>query len=183
MLCKGRKHCRAPTLSARNGRSTSSSGICLRYAGGLGCYVGATCRQPEVRMSMCPVLRTLVPFGIHRTCRIVAGLAACSASLPRKSKHGHTWPPPRARVGTVRKCLPAVERQVLLARQQRVFLTFDVAPIAPHQPAHTHGEIASTRTGSRSAGAASGMLPHLVQNCARRICLLLAQPTCRRTVR
>jgi transposase len=26
-----------------------------------------------------------------------AGLAACSASLPRKSKHGHTWPPPRAR--------------------------------------------------------------------------------------
>jgi Glycosyl transferases group 1 len=25
-------------------------------------------------------------------------LAACSASLPRKSKHGHTWPPPRARV-------------------------------------------------------------------------------------
>jgi hypothetical protein len=115
--------------------------------------------------------------------RIVAGLTACSASLPRKSKHGHTWPPPRARVGTVRKCLPAVERQVLLARQQRVFLTFDVAPIAPHQPAHTHGEIASTRTGSRSAGAASGMLPHLVQNCARRICLLLAQPTCRRTVR
>src|ERR1700704_6570384 len=28
-------------------------------------------RQPEVRMSMCPVLGTLVPFGIHRTCRIV----------------------------------------------------------------------------------------------------------------
>ena len=27
----------------------------------------------------------------HRTSRIVA------ASLPRKSKHGHTWPPPRAR--------------------------------------------------------------------------------------
>src|SRR5207344_1965155 len=25
-------------------------------------------RQPEVRMSMCPVLGTLVPFGIHRTC-------------------------------------------------------------------------------------------------------------------
>jgi hypothetical protein len=25
----------------------------------------------------------------------------CSASLPRKSKHGHTWPPPRARVDTV----------------------------------------------------------------------------------
>jgi hypothetical protein len=37
----------------------------------------------------------------HRTCRIVAGLAACSTSLPRKSKHGHTWPPPRARVDTV----------------------------------------------------------------------------------
>ena len=52
-------------------------------------------------MSMYPVLGTLVPFGIHRTCRIVAGLAACSASLPRKSKHGHTWPPPRARVDTV----------------------------------------------------------------------------------
>src|SRR4249919_3967404 len=51
--------------------------------------------------SGCPVLGTLVPFGIHRTCRIVAGLAACSASLPRKSKHGHTWPPPRARVDTV----------------------------------------------------------------------------------
>ena len=33
--------------------------------------------------------------------QIVAGLAACSASLPRKSKHGHTWPPPRARVDTV----------------------------------------------------------------------------------
>src|SRR6266481_2112275 len=55
-------------------------------------------RQPEVRMSMCPVVGTLVPSGIHRRCRIVAGLAACSASLPRKSKHGHTWPPPRARV-------------------------------------------------------------------------------------
>ena len=36
----------------------------------------------------------------HRTSRIVAGLL-CSASLPRKSKHGHTWPPPRARVDTV----------------------------------------------------------------------------------
>src|SRR5207344_2490551 len=58
-------------------------------------------RQPEVRMSMCPVLGTLVPSGIHRTCRIVTGLAAYSASLPRKSKHGHTWPPPRARVDTV----------------------------------------------------------------------------------
>jgi hypothetical protein len=46
-------------------------------------------------------LGTLVPSGIHRTCRIVAGLAACSGSLPRKSKHGHTWPPPRARVDTV----------------------------------------------------------------------------------
>jgi hypothetical protein len=34
-------------------------------------------------------------------CRIVAGLAACSACLPRKSKHAHTWPPPRARVETV----------------------------------------------------------------------------------
>jgi hypothetical protein len=33
--------------------------------------------------------------------RLVAGLAACSASLPRKSKHGHKWPPPRARVDTV----------------------------------------------------------------------------------
>jgi hypothetical protein len=57
--------------------------------------------RPQVRArhgSGCPVLGTLVPFGIHRTCRIVAGLAACSASLPRKSKHGHTWPPPRARV-------------------------------------------------------------------------------------
>jgi hypothetical protein len=50
-------------------------------------------RQPEVRMSMCPVLGTLGSIRIHRTCRIVAGLAACSASLPRKSKHGHTWPP------------------------------------------------------------------------------------------
>jgi hypothetical protein len=58
----------------------------------------ACARQPEVRMSMCPVLGTLVPSGIHRTCRIVAGLAAYSASLPRKSKHGHTWPPPRARL-------------------------------------------------------------------------------------
>jgi hypothetical protein len=38
-----------------------------------------------------PVLGTLVPSGIHRTCRIVAGLAACSV----------TWPPPRARVDTV----------------------------------------------------------------------------------
>jgi hypothetical protein len=35
------------------------------------------------------------------TIHFVAGLAACSASLPRKSKHGHTWPPPRARVDTV----------------------------------------------------------------------------------
>jgi hypothetical protein len=51
--------------------------------------------------SGCPVLGSLVPSGIHRTCRIVAGLAACSASLPRKSKHGHTWPPPRACVETV----------------------------------------------------------------------------------
>src|SRR6266853_6934533 len=25
-------------------------------------------------------------------------MISCSASLPRKSKHGHTWPPPRARV-------------------------------------------------------------------------------------
>ncbi len=29
-------------------------------------------------MSMCPVLGTLVPSGIYRTCRIVAGQAACS---------------------------------------------------------------------------------------------------------
>jgi hypothetical protein len=28
-------------------------------------------------------------------------MISCSASLPRKSKHGHTWPPPRARVETV----------------------------------------------------------------------------------
>src|SRR5260370_33514508 len=51
---------------------------------------------------MCPVLGSgLAPSGIHRTSRIVAGPASCSAALPRKSKHGHTWPPPRARVDTV----------------------------------------------------------------------------------
>src|SRR3974390_3550529 len=30
-------------------------------------------------------------------------------------------------------CLPAVERQVLLARQQRVFLALDVTPVAPRK--------------------------------------------------
>src|SRR5207237_10843253 len=32
------------------------------------------------------------------------------------------------------QCLLAVEREVLLAREQRVFLTLDVAPIAPREP-------------------------------------------------
>jgi hypothetical protein len=45
-------------------------------------------RQPEVRMSMCPVLGTLGSIRIHRTCRIVAGLAACSASFASKIQ---TW--------------------------------------------------------------------------------------------
>src|SRR6476660_6740877 len=44
-------------------------------------------RQPEVRMSMCPVLGTLVPSGIHRTRRFVAGLAVLSV-LARKIQ---TW--------------------------------------------------------------------------------------------
>src|SRR5256886_17536005 len=32
------------------------------------------------------------------------------------------------------QCLLAFEREVLLAREQRVFLTLDVAPIAPREP-------------------------------------------------
>ena len=46
-------------------------------------------------------LDILPALGRARPDSCVTGLAACSASLPRKSKHGHTWPPPRARVETV----------------------------------------------------------------------------------
>ena len=35
------------------------------------------------------------------------------------------------------QCLPAVEREVLLARQQGVFLALDVAPVAARKPAST----------------------------------------------
>jgi hypothetical protein len=48
-------------------------------------------RQPEVRMSMCPVLGTLVPFGIHRTCRIVADWLRAQRSClenPNMVTHG-----------------------------------------------------------------------------------------------
>jgi hypothetical protein len=40
-------------------------------------------------------------YAHHLKHRLPGWLAACSASSPRKSKHGHTWPPPRARVETV----------------------------------------------------------------------------------
>ena len=46
-------------------------------------------------------LDILPALGRARPDSCVTGMAACSASLPRKSKHGHTWPPPRARVDTV----------------------------------------------------------------------------------
>jgi len=66
-------------------------------------------RQPEVRMSMCPVLGTLVPSGIHRTYRIVAGLAVLSVLASkiqtwshlaqRRSDRGRALEAGRARYG------------------------------------------------------------------------------------
>jgi hypothetical protein len=57
--------------------------------------------QPEVRMSMCPVLGTLVPSGIHRTCRIVAGLAVLSVLASKIQTWSHMASASRARVETV----------------------------------------------------------------------------------
>src|SRR5207342_3369813 len=53
--------------------------------------------------SGCPVLGSLVPSGPDTAHPASSPDWLCSASLPRKSKHGHTWPPPRARVETVQK--------------------------------------------------------------------------------
>jgi hypothetical protein len=44
------------------------------------------------------ILRRVSMSAAENGCSLGAGLAACSASLPRKSKHGHTWPPPRASI-------------------------------------------------------------------------------------
>jgi hypothetical protein len=54
-------------------------------------------RQPEVRMSMCPILGTLVPSGIHRTCRIVAGLAVLSVLASKIQTWSHMASASRAR--------------------------------------------------------------------------------------
>jgi hypothetical protein len=83
-------HCRAPqhrnqlSFISRVPRGKANHALSLRQA------------RARSFAATAPRSAIQVPFGIHRTCRIVAGLAACSASLPRKSKHGHTWPPPRA---------------------------------------------------------------------------------------
>src|SRR5260370_7105688 len=78
---------------ATAGRASTSATPSARHAG------QARRVSPDLARhgSGCPVLGSLVPSGPDTPHPASSPDWLCSASLPRKSKHGHTWPPPRAR--------------------------------------------------------------------------------------